>query len=159
MSEINHSQFPRGALIAAAALVGFSLVSASVASLTGYSVGQSPVAQEVVSRDLQFRDNPAGGVWVLETAPDGAATDAELKPLTLVEPGDGGFIRGVMRSLTRERRMNHVGAEPGFRLTRWDDGRLTLTDLGTGRAIELNAFGSTNTATFARLLTLQGGDT
>ena len=39
-----------------------------------------------------------------------------------------------------------------FRLTRWSDGRLSLDDPATGRRIELDAFGPTNTAVFAHLM-------
>ena len=61
-------------------------------------------------------------------------------------------IRGLMRGLARERRMHGIGAEPPFRLTRYTDTQLTLTDTATGRVIELSGFGATNTATFAALL-------
>ncbi|MCR9266479.1 MAG: photosynthetic complex assembly protein PuhC [Alphaproteobacteria bacterium] len=148
MSQEVGEKFPRGALIAAAALIGFALITTGVARLTGFSTGQTPVAEQVASRDLVFRDNPAGGVWVL-TAPQNGA---EAQPLTLVVPGEGGFIRGVMRSMARERRMYDVGEEPAFRLTRWADTRLSLTDLATGRQVELTAFGPTNTDAFGKLL-------
>ena len=148
MSQVVGEKFPRGALIAAAALIGFSLIATGVARLTGFSTGRTPVAEQVASRDLVFRDNPAGGVWVLSAPKDGA----EAEMLTLVVPGEGGFIRGVMRSMARERRMYHVGEEPAFRLTRWADTRLSLTDLATGRNVELTAFGPTNTEAFGKLL-------
>jgi putative photosynthetic complex assembly protein len=45
-----------------------------------------------------------------------------------------------------------------FRLTDWTDGRLTLEDRSTGRSVELRAFGATNAAAFARLLTARGED-
>jgi putative photosynthetic complex assembly protein len=148
MSQEVGERFPRGALIAAAALIGFSLIATGVARMTGFSTGLTPVAAKVASRDLVFRDNPAGGVWVLSVPEDGG----DLEMLTLVVPGEGGFIRGVMRSMARERRMYHVGEEPAFRLTRWADTRLSLTDLATGRNVELTAFGPTNTEAFGKLL-------
>ncbi len=43
-----------------------------------------------------------------------------------------------------------------FRLSAWSDGRLTLEDPATGRAVDLEAFGPTNEATFVRLLPISG---
>ena len=37
--------------------------------------------------------------------------------------------------------------------TRWADGRLSLQDEATGRSIDLGAFGPTNAAVFAHLMT------
>lgn len=48
--------------------------------------------------------------------------------------------------------MRGIGNGPAFSLTEWRDGELSLTDTATGRTIELNAFGSTNRASFAALL-------
>jgi putative photosynthetic complex assembly protein len=67
--------------------------------------------------------------------------------------GTNGFVRGVLRGLARERRLNDVGAQPPFQLTRWSDGRLSLDDPATGRRIDLVAFGPTNAGAFAQLLT------
>jgi putative photosynthetic complex assembly protein len=63
-----------------------------------------------------------------------------------------GFIRGVMRGLARERRMHKLDASRPFRLTLYADTQLALTDLATGRVVELSGFGGTNRAAFARLL-------
>jgi putative photosynthetic complex assembly protein len=58
-----------------------------------------------------------------------------------------------MRGLARERRMHGIDSTPPFDLTLWKDGELSLTDTVTGRSVELNAFGTTNRATFLDLLT------
>jgi putative photosynthetic complex assembly protein len=58
----------------------------------------------------------------------------------------------VLRGLARERRQHGIGAEPPFRLTLWANGALSLVDTATGRVIELDGFGQTNRAAFARLL-------
>ena len=70
----------------------------------------------------------------------------------MLPPGTNGFIRGVLRGLARDRKLQRIGTEPPFRLTRWVDGRLSLDDPATGRRIELGAFGPTNAAAFAGLL-------
>jgi len=69
---------------------------------------------------------------------------------------EGGFVRGTLRALTRERRQEGQGREAPFRLAAWSNGQLTLDDLATGRRIDLTAFGATNAEVFSRLLTAQG---
>jgi hypothetical protein len=71
---------------------------------------------------------------------------------TILPASEQGFVRGVLRGLARERRLKDVGPDAPFRLEQWSDNGLTLTDLGTGRQIELGAFGSTNRAAFAVML-------
>jgi putative photosynthetic complex assembly protein len=136
--------FPRGALVAAAALVGLALVLALTARLTGVGRMEMPEAAAVSSLELTFRDRADGGVAVVEV-PTGRLVQT-------VEPGTGGFIRGVLRALVRERMLDAVGPDLPFRLTHWSDGRLTLEDAATGRRIELESFGPTNMQAFASLL-------
>jgi putative photosynthetic complex assembly protein len=57
-----------------------------------------------------------------------------------------------MRGLARERRQHSIGAAPPFRLTLWRNGMLSLVDTATGRTVELDGFGPTNRAAFARFL-------
>jgi putative photosynthetic complex assembly protein len=70
-----------------------------------------------------------------------------------VATGQNGFLRGVLRGFARTRRADGIGAEAPFRLTAWADGRLTLSDPSTGRRADLEAFGPTNEAVFAKFLT------
>ena len=67
-------------------------------------------------------------------------------------PGSNGFIRVVLRGLARERKLGDIGPQPPFRLTRFVNGQITLTDTSTGKQIDLDAFGSTNAEAFARLM-------
>lgn len=96
------------------------------------------------SRLLRFEDAPAGRIRVTD-----ATTGATVATLT---QADGGFVRGVLRAMARERRAHMAGPESPFRLIQWQDGELSLTDPATGRTIELGGFGPTNVAAFARLL-------
>ncbi len=137
-------QFPRGALYGAAALVGLALAATAFARLSGIGTTHAPVAVAVESRDLRFEDRSDGAVAVYDVA-SGREVEA-------ISPGTNGFLRGVLRGLARDRKLQHIGTEPPFRLTRWDDGRLSIEDMGTHQRIELASFGPTNAAAFARLL-------
>jgi len=98
----------------------------------------------VDSRDLRFVDRGDGAVLIYSSR-DGRLADTLL-------PGTNGFVRGVLRGLVRERRADHIGTTPPFRLTRWADGRLSLDDPSTGRHVDLEVFGPTNAGAFAQIL-------
>jgi putative photosynthetic complex assembly protein len=137
--------FPRGPLFGAAALVALALVAACVGRLATRPAPS--VVGAVMERDLRFADRADGAILVYQ---EGVAA-----PLTVVT-GQAGFLRGTLRALARERRLDRLGADAPFRLSAWADGRLTLDDTATGQRIELEAFGSDNAAVFARLLAARG---
>jgi putative photosynthetic complex assembly protein len=136
--------FPRGPLLAIGALVAASLIAVTVVRLTGWGRSTVEVAPAVAERSLRFVDRSDGGVDVLD-----AASGARIETLA---PGHDGFIRATLRSLARERHQRGLDAEVPFRLAATVDGHLLLTDPATGRQLDLGAFGSTNSAAFARLL-------
>ena len=136
---------PRGLLIAMVALVLFALVGTAAVRLSG-AVIHSPDANPVATRSLRFEDRADGSVAVLDGRPG-----LELERVQ----GEAGFLRGALRAMARERRKRDLGSEAPFDLIGRADGRLTLADPATGERIDLESFGSTNAATFARLLTLQ----
>jgi putative photosynthetic complex assembly protein len=136
--------FPRKVLIGFAALLGFTLLIVTAARLTGYNASQVPPSPVVLSRDLRFTDGP-NGVSLVQDAADGTT-------VAVLPPGTEGFVRGVLRTVSRERRRANVTEDTPLRLARLADGRLTLTDLGTQRVIELKSFGPTNEAAFAAFL-------
>lgn len=139
---------PRGALVAVAALVLFSLTAVTTVRMTGFGGTQMALPGMVESRDLQFEDGKDGAVLVFD------ARDRSL--VDVLAPGSNGFVRVVLRGLARERRMNEIGAAPPFRLSRFENGQLMLLDTSTGKQIDLAAFGSTNVAAFARLMHVRG---
>lgn len=110
---------------------------------------EPPRATPLESRDLRFSDLPDGGVGV---------TDARTgSSVAVLAPGTGGFVRGAMRGLARERRRDGgPGEEAPFRLAAWPDGRFTLEDTVTGNVIDLHAFGRTQTETFMAMLPAPG---
>jgi putative photosynthetic complex assembly protein len=136
--------FPRGPLLAMAALVAAALIAVTVVRLTGWGRSTVETAPAAVERMLRFADRSDGGVDVLD-----AASGARIH---LLPPGHDGFIRATLRSLARERHQRGLGPDAPFRLAVTVDGHLTLEDTATGRQVDLGAFGSTNAAAFARLL-------
>lgn len=75
----------------------------------------------------------------------------------MIAPETNGFLRATMRGLARQRLRQDADREVPFRLTGWTDGRLTMEDPTTGRKVEMEAFGLTNEAVFANLLTARIG--
>ena len=144
MSEIFAAgTFPRRAVHAGAVIVLMSVAIAGFARLTGVGttrLAPSPVMQSI---SLRFFDNPSGGIGVETSSGEGLAHFA---------PGEGGFLRGVLRRFARDRRSQGIGSEPPFLLVRHADGRISLSDPQTGRVVELDAFGPSNVGLFAKFL-------
>ena len=144
---------PRSMVLCAGGMLAFAFLAAAAVRIAGIPPAASPTAMRaasqvapVTSRLLRFLDRADGAV-VIQDARTGTVA-------SVIAPGqETGFVRGVMRALARERRQHRVGAAVPFELTLWRDGELSLTDTATGRSIEMTAFGSSNRATFAALLT------
>lgn len=143
---IDAKPFPRGMLIAAAAMIGLSIVLAGSARLWDFGATRVAYAPVVDQRDLHFTDLEAGSVGVVDA--DRQQQIAELKP------GEDGFVRVVMRSMARDRAVAGIQSDKAFRLARHNDGTLSLTDLATGEVVMLNAFGAMNTKAFEPFLAL-----
>jgi putative photosynthetic complex assembly protein len=149
MSEaLQEPLIPKGGLFAGAALVLFALAAVTTVRITGVGGAHMTLPAAVQSRDLQFEDGRKGAVLVFDA---GGHHLVDTLP-----PGSNGFVRVVLRGMARERRLGDIGPLPPFRLTRYANGQITLTDTSTGKQIDLDAFGSTNTAAFARLMNLPG---
>jgi putative photosynthetic complex assembly protein len=147
----HENMVPPAALKAAVTLVAFSLLLVIGVRVGAVSPDPTPAELRVmeriqpsVERKLRFADSADGHVLVID-----AVTGRQLAS---IGREGGGFIRGVMRGLARERRQHKHGAAAPFRLSSWPDGALTLTDDTTGRVIELGSFGPTNRAAFAQFL-------
>ncbi len=134
---------PRGVFVGVAALIGFTFLVVAAARFGGVGT-QTPAQVAVESLQLRFEDRQDGAVVVYEARED--------RLLTVLEPGDGSFVRGVLRGLARERRRQDIGARPPFRLVRWADGHLSLEDPSTSQEIALNSFGPSNAQAFAEIL-------
>ncbi len=136
--------FPRGPLAGAIAMIVVCVGLIALSRMTGVGVTRMPSSEPVVVRELRFEDRADGSVAVLEPRSNQVAE--------VLEPGQHGFVRGVLRSFARDRRASAISDAPPFKLARLADGRITIEDMATGRRIELDAFGSTNVIAFARLL-------
>ena len=93
-------------------------------------------------RTFHFEDRPDGSVAVLD-----GATRLEVSRLQ----GEQGFARGALRMLAHARLRHGLSPEQPFLLTGHTNGRLTLSDPATRERIDLESFGPTNAAVFARL--------
>ena len=103
-----------------------------------------PMPALVAERQLQFIDHADGSVTV-RALPGGEVLDT-------VAPGEGNFMRGTLRGLVRERRLNDASMSPGFLVSRYADGAVVLRDLATERRIDLRAFGRENAGEFTQYL-------
>ncbi len=145
MTASNSQRFPRFALIAVAAVISVTLLAAVYVRVSGMDISNVPTTAHVVdARELRFTDGEDGTIRVY------AVADEQL--VAILEPGTSSFIRGVLRSLNRERRFHNVNIYEPYRLVRWDDGRLSLEDPATGQQIDIGAFGRTQVDAFAALL-------
>ncbi len=116
-------------------------------SLLGYSMNklfiedknQIQIATPVQIKVLKFEDRQDGGVTVI---------DATTNQIIDVIQGEAGFIRGILRTVARERRIRGLGKEDPVNLMSFNDGRLVLLDPLTNTQIELESFGSNNVESF-----------
>lgn len=139
--ERHPGDVPRLALIAIAGLMAFTLAGAATARWTG--LGASRVSPGVVAGSVMitFADQP-NGTALVRRAEDGRVLE--------VLPADGGgFLRGVMKSLLRQRRLAGLELSAPFELVRRVDGRHVIIDTLTRSRMELDGFGPTNSQAVA----------
>ena len=129
-----------------AALVVLALTGlvASVAGVRSSGVSiRAPDPETLVMRELRFEDRADGSVQVIDHR-----SNQVIDAIT----GEAGFARGVLRGFARDRRAHGVGPELPLQLHGRVDGRLTLMDPATGRIVDLESFGRSNSAVFGRML-------
>lgn len=143
IAETHVDSLPKGILLGAAILISFAIGTTLFGRVSDIGVSHMPEVRPYQALELRFEDRIDGGIDIHDAA-DGAT-------ISTVPPGVGGFVRATMRGLARERRREDIGEEIPFTLTRWTDGTVSLEDKTTGRRVNLDAFGPTNSAAFARL--------
>jgi putative photosynthetic complex assembly protein len=142
---------PRGALIGAAVLLLFVIALTGAVRFGFIPKAADPsvtrAAAQVMpeqERYLRFLDRSDGAVVV---------SDAKSGDTVTVVPfGQGGFLRATMRRMAKARIAAGIGVEPPFKLIRWENGALSLTDPATGRDAEIYGFGPDHTKSFADML-------
>ena len=138
--QTSRDPIPRWAAIAVLALLLAMLLG--LGAMRGTGSGPAPDdPTAIATRALRFEDGPGGAVAVIDHA--GGETIAMMS-------GEQGFLRGVLRSLVRERKRTGTDLRQPFELLRHSEGRLTLRDPSTGQRIALESFGPDNLAVFER---------
>ena len=147
--------FPGVGALVLLALVGIFYLSTNAVSTPTAPVQQasrpapSPVPLDHENRtqvqQLSLRTEAHLGGRTAIVDADGGRT------LRIIEAGGEGFMLTVLRIMALDRRNRDVDPQAPFLLTRWSDQSLSLEDPQTGLRYELNAFGSSNAAAFARL--------
>ena len=143
------------------ALAAMALAWALVAVNTDIDPGppEKPAATIVASVSLDFSDTDSGGVVVTD-----AKSGSEVRRYDM---GEGSFVRGVLRTLVRERASRDIAGQPSFQLELTSDSSLMLVDEDTGYWIALEAFGPDNYREFRAMFdtaqalsspSLQGSD-
>lgn len=143
MQAVGVDILPRGVLMAIGGVLLASVIAVAAVRISGTTI-RVPDEAAVAMRELRFEDRPDGSVVVI---------DAPTRTVIHTMTGENGFFRGALRGLARERKRNGLGPEPSFQLIGRADGRLTLVDPATGQRIDLESFGPTNAAVFARFMT------
>ncbi len=144
MSSHHEQKIPRGVLTGAALLIGLTFVVAALGRHQLRETATQPQAAPLESLELSFVDQPGGGLAVIERSTGRTAT--------VLQPTTNGFVRGVLRGMFRERKLESMGRDAVFTLARHSDGHMSLEDQQTHRRIDLNAFGPDNTTAFAAIL-------
>lgn len=144
MTAQTHSSVPKPVLLGAGAMLVLSIGIAAAARQSQLAAPVVPTAPPLEVLEARFEDRPDGAISVVE-----ASTGREV---SLLPPQSNGFIRGVLRGMFRTRKLESKPREPAFRITREADGRLLLVDPETGRRVDLDSFGPSNSASFAQLL-------
>ena len=109
-----------------------------------YAPPPQQTALPVSSADVLFVDGPRGRIDVLN-----AKTQMTL---AVFESGEGSFLRGILRSLVRERSVRDLHSGGTFSLSLLDNGSLVISDPDTGYWMALEAFGVDNRGLFADIL-------
>ena len=136
--------FHRRAVAAACALVVFAIVGVAVTRITGSTLTFEPETAPALTAVLRFEDEPNGVVAVYD----------ESTGDRLIEYGldEGVFVRSIMRSVARQRRLRGLGSETPVELSRHEDGQIWLLDPASGVHIYLGAFGPDNVGAFEEIL-------
>ncbi len=128
------------------AAVGLAWALISVNSQGHQGPPQKPDVPIVARASLTVIDGEGGAVVIQHLE--------SMEPLATYAAGEGSFVRGVMRTLVRERVSRSIESEPIFVLELTAAGGLILLDELTGYWIAIEAFGPDNYREFRALFDL-----
>ena len=128
------------------AAVGLAWALISVNSQGHQGPPQKPDVPIVARASLTVIDGEGGAVVIQHLE--------SMEPLATYAAGEGSFVRGVMRTLVRERVSRSIESEPIFVLELTAAGGLILLDELTGYWIVIDAFGPDNYREFRALFDL-----
>jgi putative photosynthetic complex assembly protein len=116
--------------------------------LAGYKPPPSlPNEPAIATRVLAVEDAAQGAVIV---------RDAETgENIVTYLRGEGSFFRATLRTLVNDRRHKGLALDGNFRLETHSGHQLFLIDETSGKTLSMNAFGPSNTAVFAALISNQ----
>lgn len=139
MTESHAQELPRPLLLSAGILVLASILLVVVGDeLPQTDPGSA--AYVVSSHEVRLHTLEDGSVVPVLT--DGTR-------LTAIAADKSGFVTGVIRGLSRGRKLSGADPDAPYRLSRMRDGRLLITDTTTGTSINLDVFGTDNARIFA----------
>ncbi len=137
-------RFPAVPFYAALGLLAVSVSATIFGTVTGIGTVRDTFGKPVAIRDITISGTVNEPIEVRDVQTgDTLAAFAE---------GEGGFVRGSLRALSRMRLVSAVEDTTPYRIIRWENGAISLSDTGSGERIYLNAFGPDNAAAFAALL-------
>ena len=128
------------------AAVGLAWALISVNSQGHQGPPQKPDVPIVARASLTVIDGEGGAVVIQHLE--------SMEPLATYAAGEGSFVRGVIRTLVRERVSRSIESEPIFVLELTAAGGLILLDELTGYWIAIEAFGPDNYREFRALFDL-----
>jgi putative photosynthetic complex assembly protein len=136
--------FPKWFLVSVSALVLTAVAAAGFARLTGIGASRISETQVVTRVEIWFDPQPDGSM-LIRRADDGAT-------LEVLASDGGGFMRGVARSLLRQRQLSSADKTLPFTLSQRNDRRFFILDEQLGSKMELDGFGPSNTLSVDRVL-------
>lgn len=138
------SVFPRWFLIGAGGLMVLTMLSAGFGRYQKLTSAPVERPQIVASVMIRF-DHQGDGRLLIRRLPD----DRVIETL----PSDGsGFMRGIHRSLNRDRAMRRLDPDAPYSLIRRANGRQAVIDPLSGESIELDGFGPSHSQHVGRLI-------
>ncbi len=127
--------------------VGLACVFVLIGSmrLAGFRPPSSlPVEPALQTRVLAVEDAAEGKVIVRD------AKTGEM--IVTYNRGEGSFFRATLRTLVNDRKHKGLDSGGNFRLEAHTGNQLFLIDEASGKTLSMNAFGPSNTAVFAALI-------